>query len=101
MVPTTAQRTIDIHKSAPRPRAKPMLAKAAKVSRMLIRTKKRMSTWAGRSSRDRFGSWATTQNSGVGWFAAQPKLSQQSGSQSALAAHDKAGRGGGGGGVGG
>src|SRR5260370_29210882 len=66
MVPTTAQRTIDIHKSAPRPRAKPMLAKAAKATRMLIRTKKRMSTWVDRSSRDRFGSWATTQNSGVG-----------------------------------
>jgi len=50
-----------------------------------------MSTWDGRSSRDRFGSWATTQNSGVGWFAAQPKLSQQTGSQSGLASRDTAG----------
>src|ERR1035437_831425 len=63
MVPMTAQRMIDIHSNAARPFVKPMLAKAANTTRMLIRRQKRTSTRVGFSSRDRFGSWAKIRNS--------------------------------------
>ena len=70
MMPMTAQRMMAIHSNAARPLPKPMLEKAAKMARMLIRRKKRMSTWGGFSSRDSFGSCAKTQNSDVSLFAA-------------------------------
>src|SRR6202035_4357537 len=75
MVPMTAQRIIDIHINASRLLPKPMLANAAKITRMLTRRKKRTSTWmdfwGDFCSRDRFGSCAKSQNSGI---AGEPRL---------------------------
>src|SRR5580692_5913399 len=61
----TAQRMMGIHSSAARLLPKPMLANAAKMTRMLIRRKKRASTWVDLSSRDRFRNCAKTGNSGI------------------------------------
>ena len=58
MAPITAQMMIDIQSSAARPLPKLMLAKAAKMARMIIRRKKRTITWVDLISRDRSGSFA-------------------------------------------
>jgi hypothetical protein len=73
MAPITAQRMIDIPSNAERPLPKPTLAKAAKITRMLVRRKKRMSTWVDLSSRDIFGS-PNTRNSGASSFAALAEI---------------------------
>jgi hypothetical protein len=55
MTPMTAQRMIDIHSNVARPLPKPMLANAAKMTRMTIRRQKRTSTWVDFNSRCRIG----------------------------------------------
>jgi hypothetical protein len=49
---------VDIHSNAARLLPKPMLPKAAKTAKMLIRRQKRASTWADLNSCGRFGSCA-------------------------------------------
>src|SRR5258706_14917075 len=60
MVPMTALRMIDIPNKAARLLPKPMLPNAAKITRMIVRRKKRATTWVGLNSRGRFGSCAKT-----------------------------------------
>src|ERR1700681_3603598 len=58
MAPMTALRMMDIDSNAARLLPKPMLPKAAKITRMIIRRQKRTSTWVDLSSRGKFGSCA-------------------------------------------
>src|SRR5664279_1945845 len=60
MLPITTLRMIDIHSSAARLLPKPMLANAAKKTRMLVRSRKRTSTWVELSCRGRCGDCAKT-----------------------------------------
>src|SRR5260370_11944090 len=60
MLPMTALRMIDIPNKAARLLPKPMLPNAAKITRMIVRRKKRATTWVGLNSRGRFGSCAKT-----------------------------------------
>ena len=60
MVPMTALRMIDIPNKAARLLPKPMLPNAAKITRMIVRRKKRATTWVGLNSRGRIGSCAKT-----------------------------------------
>jgi hypothetical protein len=54
----TPLRTMDIHSNAARLLPKPMLPNAAKITRTIIRRKKRTSTWVNLNSRGKFGSCA-------------------------------------------
>src|SRR5260221_9590782 len=60
MLPMTALRMIDIPNKAARLLPKPMLPNAAKITRMIVRRRKRATTWVGLNSRGRFGSCAKT-----------------------------------------
>jgi hypothetical protein len=73
IAPVTAQRMIAIHNSAARALLKPMLADAAKMTRIITRRPKRTRTRVDRKSWGRFGIWATA-DSAVGSCAALPEM---------------------------
>jgi hypothetical protein len=59
----------DIHSNAARLLPKPMLANAAKITRIVIRKQKRMITWVDLSCCGRCGSCAKIKNSdGCGYY---------------------------------
>src|SRR5260370_28876656 len=60
MGPMTGLWMIDIPNKAARLLPKPMLPNAAKITRMIVRRKKRATTWVGLNSRGRFGRCAKT-----------------------------------------
>src|SRR5260370_22261389 len=60
MGPMTGLWMIDIPNKAARLLPKPMLPNAAKITRMIVRRKKRATTWVGLNSCGRFGSCAKT-----------------------------------------
>jgi hypothetical protein len=79
MKPMTALRIVDIHSNAAKLLPKPMLPKAAKIAKMLIRRQKRASTWIDLSSCGRSGSCAKFGTLGYAFYDrrdAQAKFSQ-------------------------